>query len=111
MSAKKKNAKKSIDENNRWYLNKYILCLMIFIVWIIFMDQNNYFTQSKLDKSIIKLEKEKDNYKQLYEIALQDKIDLERNPEKYARDNYFMHKDNEQIFYIKKDNKNERTGQ
>jgi len=105
MSSKKKRVKNSIAENNRWYLNKYILCLLIFIVWIIFMDQNNYFTQSRLDKSIIKLEEEKANYKKLYEIALQDKLDLEKNPEKYARDNYFMHRDDEQIFYIKKDNK------
>jgi len=105
MSTKKKRVKNSIAENNRWYLNKYILCLLIFIVWIIFMDQNNYFTQSRLDKSIIKLEKEKANYKKLYEIALQDKLDLEKNPEKYARDNYFMHRDDEQIFYIKKDKK------
>lgn len=49
------------------------------------------------------MEAEKINFEDMYMQALEDKKLLEADQEKYAREKYFMHKDNEEVFIIKKD--------
>ncbi len=84
------------------YVNKYSISLFCFVVWIGFFDRNNLYTQSKLKSVISELESQKKEYQILYEQAKEEKKILDSDKEKYAREKYFMHKDNEEVFIIKK---------
>lgn len=83
--------------------NKYILALMVFFVWILFFDQNNLIDRFVTQRNIRQLERDK-NY--FIERIRQDSTRLKElktdneNLEKYAREQYFMKRENEDIFII-----------
>jgi len=82
---------------------KYIITSVFFIVWIFFMDQTGIMFKSKLNKEIDFLEKRKAFY--VEEIEKNEKYyqDLLTNPatkERLAREEYYMSKDNEDVFLI-----------
>ena len=79
-------------------INKYTVTGMIFFIWMFFFDKNKWLNQWQLSQSIFRLEREKDNLKDLIVQAKKDKQDLDQNKEKYAREKYFMHKSNEDVF-------------
>ena len=98
---------KKLRENKvvRILSNKYVIILLLFVVWMIFFDENSLITHWELDKEIDKLEKSNEYYRDQIE---QDKkvIDNLNDPdslEKYAREEYKMKKENEEIFLIEYD--------
>jgi len=82
--------------------NKYVWVLLFFSTWMIFLDNYSYFDHRVLDKQINELEDNATYYKE--EIRKdQQKIKQLKNPaqvEKYAREKYYMKKDNEDIYII-----------
>lgn len=81
--------------------NKYILTTLIFIIWLLFLDNNNLldrfdyiheYNQLKSDQEYY-LEKIKNDAKRMEELRT-DKENLE----KFAREQYLMKKENEDIF-------------
>ncbi len=85
--------------------NKYVIVLVLFVVWMIFIDENSYINHRELNKEIDKLENANEYYKEQIE---EDKkiIDNLNDPdslEKYARENYKMKKENEDIYIIEVD--------
>lgn len=85
------------------FRNKYSLSLILFFVWIVFFDANNLIDRAinlrrahRLEKDILFYnEKIKDDRAKLEE--------LESNPanlEKFAREQFLMKRDNEDIFII-----------
>jgi len=99
-----KKSKKEIPAiSNAWFFNKYLLCLIFFLVWMLIFDRHSWRTQRQLSRSIDALTIEKNDFTDKYNLALQQQKDLKKDPEKYARDNYFMHAENEQVFYIEKE--------
>ncbi len=84
--------------------NKYILTLIIFFLWILLFDRNNLIERHRNLKKLHKLEKQKESYierihknnKQLEELKSSNE-----NLEKFAREQYFMKKEDEVIFIIK----------
>jgi len=83
--------------------NKYGLSLLLFFVWIVFFDSNNLIERIINLRQVHRLEKDII----FYEEKIQDdraKLDeLESNPanlEKFARENYLMKNDNEDVFII-----------
>lgn len=85
--------------------NKYLLSLTAFAVWMLFFDKNDMLTQMHRKRELNALEESKAYYTE--EIAKEKKIseELRSNPaaiEKYARENYLMKRDNEDIFIIQK---------
>jgi cell division protein DivIC len=85
--------------------NKYFLILLVFAVWMLFFDENSVVNQGELNKEIEGIEKSIDYYEG--EIA-KDKqlISNLKNPdslEKFAREEYKMKKQNEDIFLIEFD--------
>ena len=86
-----------------WLKNKYFLSVSAFIVWILFFDPRDVFTQMEHHRELNELLVSKAWYQK--EIA-KESIESERlrtNPatiEKYARENYLMKRDNEDIFII-----------
>ncbi|WP_136467150.1 FtsB family cell division protein [Flagellimonas onchidii] len=91
--------------NKRWFkvmTNMYVLVLTIFVIWMAFFDTNSLLIHLELRKEIKKLEKQKeflqgeiDKDKEVLE-KLSDKGELE----KFAREKYYMKKENEEIFLI-----------
>jgi len=82
--------------------NKYVLILILFLVWMFFFDTNSFFIHRELNQDIKALEKNKEFYKN--EIS-SDKQFLEKmndsdEVEKYAREQYYLKKEKEDIFII-----------
>lgn len=83
--------------------NKYLLTSLFFITWLLFFDRYDFFTQYKAACQLNDLNKEKLYYES--EIKKnQHTLDLiQHDPvfiEKYARENYQMKKDDEDIFLV-----------
>ena len=79
-----------------------MLVSLAFVFWMLFLDSNSYLIHRELDTEIDDLEKNKAYY--LNEISkdkaimetLNDSLELE----KFARREYFMKRENEEIFII-----------
>ena len=91
------------------FKNKFILTSLIFFVWILLFDSNNLLDRVKDIRNLNRLEKDKEYYLEKIEIDAQKLKELRtdnENLEKFAREQYLMKKDNEDIFVIiEKDNK------
>lgn len=83
--------------------NKYILTSIAFIIIVVFLDSNNLIDRFKELRHLHQLEKDKIYYidriekdsKRLEQLKTNNK-----NLEKFAREQYLMKKDNEDIFVI-----------
>lgn len=83
--------------------NKYFITTLAFVVWLLFFDKNDLFSQLSYRRQLKELEVDKEYY--LKEIARnkEDMKELMSDPEhleKYARERYLMKKDNEDIFLV-----------
>jgi cell division protein FtsB len=91
--------------NNKWFgilTNIYVLVLTVFVIWMAFFDTNSLLIHMELRKEIKKLEKTQEFLKE--EIA-KDKEIIEqlsdpKELEKFARENYYLKKKNEEIYLI-----------
>ena len=82
--------------------NKYVLILLFFVVWMIFFDTNSYFIHRELNEDIESLEETKEIYRKEIEKdkAFIEKMKDSDEVEKYAREKYYLKKDNEDIYII-----------
>lgn len=83
--------------------NKYTLTLIIFFGWVIFFDMNNLLQRTKIVNELHQLEKDKLYYINKIKADSQKLNELKTNDEnleKFAREQYLMKKDNEDIFII-----------
>lgn len=82
--------------------NKYVLVLVAFVFWMLFLDSNSWLIHNELNTEIEDLEKNKQYY--LDEInkdkAIMNKLNDSLELEKFARSEYFMKRENEEIFII-----------
>ena len=83
--------------------NQYFLVLTFFFAWLIFFDKHNFWTQYQLQQSLNKLKADKVFYEQKIEEVKREAEDIARNQEKFAREKYFMKKQNEDVFVIVKE--------
>lgn len=86
-----------------FFINKYFLTTLAFVIWLVFFDSNNILNRLKVRDKLNDLKKEKKFY--LDEIKhdsiltrklLSDSVEIER----YARERYLMKKDNEDVYLI-----------
>lgn len=92
-------------KKKKWFsllTNMYVLVLTVFVIWMLFFDTNSLLIHLELKKEINKLEKQQEFLKE--EIAKDKKI-LEKlsDPEeleKFAREQYYLKKKNEEIYLI-----------
>jgi cell division protein FtsB len=87
----------------KWLMNKYVITGLSFVAWMIFLDANNYFIHSELSEQIQNLENDIEYYEETLEEERELLNQLETNPEafeRYARENFGMHKDGETITII-----------
>ncbi|RXK81929.1 FtsB family cell division protein [Filimonas effusa] len=83
--------------------NKYLVSLVAFVILLLFFDRNDVFTQMERKKQLRELQSSKQFYQDEIIRTKQQLIDLQQNPaalEKYARENFYMKRDNEDIFLV-----------
>lgn len=83
-----------------------MITVVALIVWVGFFDQNNFITQYDFIKELKSLEKDKAFFIEELNKTRQELNDLTTNPvtlEKFAREKYFMKKDNEEIFVFEQE--------
>ncbi|PBQ32083.1 septum formation initiator [Sphingobacteriaceae bacterium] len=81
--------------------NKYFLTVVALIVWIVFFDKNDVFTQYELIQKCHKLEKDKNYYLAEIENNKENLNELRTNKkslETFSREKYLMKKENEDVF-------------
>jgi cell division protein DivIC len=86
--------------------NRYFVVLLLFGVWLLFLDDASFIRHRALDKEIKTLESNKKYYqdeinkdrKQIKELNNIEKI------EHYAREKYYMQKSNEDVYIIEYEN-------
>ncbi|OFX21334.1 MAG: hypothetical protein A2041_07100 [Bacteroidetes bacterium GWA2_31_9b] len=86
-----------------YFKNKYILTLFIFILWLTFFDRSNLVDRVKEMRNLRQFEKDRVYYIERIETDSKRLKQLKtnnKNLEKFAREQYFMKKDNEEIFVI-----------
>jgi len=84
------------------FSNKYLIIVLLFSIWMFFFDTNSYFIHNELNKSIESLENNKEIYKDEIkdDKAFIDKMKDSNEVEKYAREKYYLKKENEDIYII-----------
>ncbi len=78
--------------------NKYFLVLVFFSMWMIFFDKHGLYDNWGLSQKVQQMEADRDYYNEKIKAVKEDRKDLQLNIEKYAREHYFMKKDNEDVF-------------
>ena len=90
------------------FLNKYMIVLLFFAVVIVFFDDSNlilrFRTARKIDNLEIEINKCKNDIK-TNKLKIRELEAGGENVEKFAREQYFFKKDNEDIFIIEKKEK------
>ncbi|WP_294210761.1 septum formation initiator family protein [uncultured Chryseobacterium sp.] len=87
----------------KYVLNKYTITIALFLVWMVFFDKTSFLVINELNGEIGKYEEQLQYYKTEYEKndAFYKKLmNNKSEKEKYARENYFMKKPNEEIFIL-----------
>lgn len=93
-------------KENMWFrvlLNKYVLSLIIFTVWMTFLDVNSWLIHRELNQEMKELETSISHYQT--EIAKDQKQLMELNSapenlEKFAREQFHLIKPGEEIYLI-----------
>lgn len=83
--------------------NKFLLFFTAFVIWMIFFDRNDLFTQIERRQELNSLQESKKYYTEQIAIERKASEELKSNPatiEKYAREKYGMKRDNEDVFII-----------
>ena len=83
--------------------NKYLLATAAFFSWMLFFDDNDIISQVRLRLKLSEYESKKEYYQEKISEVKKEKEELLTNQaslEKFAREQYMMKKDNEDLFVI-----------
>lgn len=92
-------------QNKKWFRiasNKYLLVTLAFVFWMLFLDSNSWLVHRELDLEIDDLNKNKKYYLDQisHDKAIISKLDDSLELEEFARREYYMKRENEEIFII-----------
>ncbi len=89
-------------ENLKHITNRFIIAVIIFLIWIIFIDDNSLIYLHGLDKDINELEQKKEFYQKGIKQQKKELKDLKNDQklQKYAREKLLMKKEGEDIYII-----------
>ena len=88
--------------------NKYLLTLSVFVVWMLFFDRNDLFTQLGRQSDLRETERSKEYFSQKITENKKFSRELQSDAdaiEKFAREKYLMKRDNEDLFLVEKPEK------
>lgn|SRR5210317_1143254 len=80
----------------------YGIIILLFVIWMVFFDTNSFFIHKELNDDIKALEENKEFYeKEIKEDnSFIQKMQDSNEVEKFAREKYYLKKENEEIFII-----------
>lgn len=86
----------------KYLLNKYFITLVIFGVIMFFVGEQSIRVRIRKGRQISELKEQRDTYQQAIDQAKHDLQILQSTDslEKYAREKYLMHADNEDVYLI-----------
>jgi len=96
-------AMKLLSQLPSWLRNKYFISFAAFAVWMLFFDEKDIFTMSHHRQELRVLQQSKKYYTAAINKEETELQNLKNNPstlEKYAREKYYMKRDNEDLFLI-----------
>ncbi|HHU35333.1 MAG TPA: septum formation initiator family protein [Bacteroidetes bacterium] len=85
------------------FKNKYVITIILFLLWIIFFDANNLISRVRERMELNKLKAEKEYYLEKIESDSSRLMELRtdnENLEKFAREQYRMKNPDEDIYII-----------
>ena len=85
--------------------NKYLTTSVIFLIWLFFLDSNSFWAQRKTNRVLEDLTNKKEFYTSEIQRLKQSRTDIftnDKSREKFAREQYHMKKENEDIFIFEK---------
>lgn len=83
--------------------NFYFLVTAFFLIWMLFIDANDFYSQYKKRRKLSDLEKEKAYYIEMIREVEKDREELlssDKLLEKFAREKYLMKKPAEDLYVI-----------
>jgi hypothetical protein len=84
--------------------NRYFLTAVAFVAFMVFFDRHDLLTQVRLQSTVNKLEDDRVFYEEKIQEAEFERLDMDVNKERFARERYFMQKNDEEVFIIVDDN-------
>jgi cell division protein FtsB len=94
---------KFIDKIPAAFRNKYILTILIFLLWLLLLDSNNLVSRYKEIRELNRLRKDREYYLEKIEADRRKLLELKTdndNLEKFAREQYRMKKPDEDLYII-----------
>jgi len=94
---------KYIDKIPPAFRNKYLLTIVIFVVWVLLLDSNNLVARYKDLMVLRKLRHDREYYSRRIEEDRQKLLELKtdnQNLEKFAREQFKMKKADEDLYLI-----------
>lgn len=83
--------------------NKFVIAAILFLTWIIFFDENSIVSHMKNKQHLNDLTQQKEYYKERIASDEQKLKDLSKGNEeleKFAREQYYMSKPDEDVFIV-----------
>ena len=86
----------------KYFKNIYVLLIVVFLIWMLFIDSNSYLFHRELNEGLEELENKKEFYKAeiIKDRKALKKLSTEDGFEKFAREEYYMKRENEDIYII-----------
>jgi cell division protein DivIC len=95
--------KKVVNYIPAFLKNKFIVATLVFIITLFFFGEDDLMVQYRRTQELKKLNDGKKYYTEQIILAKKELEQIKNDPaalEKYAREKYFMKKDNEDLFMI-----------
>ncbi|GAB1454143.1 hypothetical protein MASR2M47_41990 [Draconibacterium sp.] len=83
--------------------NKWIVAALLFLTWVVFFDENSIVSHQKNKRRLYELKQQEEYYRGRIEVDKQKLEDLKEGEgklEKFAREQYFMSKSDEDVFVV-----------
>lgn len=80
--------------------NRYFISAILFVAFMVFFDRHDVLTQFHLQRTVNKLEQDKLFYQEQIKLQEEQRLDMEINKERFAREQYYMQRNNEDVFII-----------
>lgn len=87
----------------RFIGNFYLATFTLFLIWMVFFDSNDVFTQVRYLQRLHAAGEEKKYYLERIKEVTRDREELQNNPqllEKFAREKYLMKRPEEDLFLV-----------
>ena len=94
---------KFIEKIPAVFRNKYLLTIVIFLIWLLLFDSNNLIARYRELRELHKLKNDREYYSKRIEADRQKLHELKtdnNNLEKFAREQYLMKKPDEDLYII-----------